>query len=309
MNIDDKNAQAGRNSSDRPSHIWIRLKASQQQTIEEAEQKFGISLNLGIDHAVEENGFALLPIALPLRENEDFYEVKLLMALGQDLLITVEPDAPVEPLERAAALLASLAEVQNSHTVLKTIMESMVDSTHDTVHRISMALNDLSDESIESSGGFDLKGHQVGVADISDTAVRLGQAEELIAKTVEGQLMIERALRWLRRGSVLDDIEMTALLSDVQGGRRHAQFQHAKVRNVLQSLMTTLDLKQNQIIKVFTIVTAVFTPPTLIAAFYGQNFAYMPELSLPWGEWAVMGSTAFFALMPLMYIKRKGWLR
>ena len=73
--------------------------------------------------------------------------------------------------------------------------------------------------------------------------------------------------------------------------------------------MTTLDLKQNQIIKVFTVVTAVFTPPTLIAAYYGQNFANMPELALGWGEWFVMGTTALFALVPLVYIKRKGWLR
>jgi magnesium transporter len=99
------------------------------------------------------------------------------------------------------------------------------------------------------------------------------------------------------------------LLSDIQSLRRYARFQHDKIRNLQQSLMTTLDLKQNQVIKVFTVVTAVFLPPTLIAAFYGQNFANMPELEIIGGEWLVMGMTAVFALAPLAYVKRKGWMR
>jgi len=48
--------------------------------------------------------------------------------------------------------------------------------------------------------------------------------------------------------------------------------------------MTTLDVKQNQIVKVFTIITTVFLPPTLIATFYGMNFSVMPELSFGAGK-------------------------
>lgn len=136
-------------------------------------------------------------------------------------------------------------------------------------------------------------------------------AWELVAKTVEGQLMLARAGRWLRRAAGDERLvhRLPVLLSDIHSLRRYARFQHDKIRNLQQSLMTTLDIKQNQVIKVFTVITAVFTPPTLVAAFYGQNFAYMPELELPWGEWMVMGLTGLFALMPLAYIKRKGWMR
>ncbi len=162
-----------------------------------------------------------------------------------------------------------------------------------------------------ASGGFDTSKSQVGVADISSTAIALGEAEELVAKAVEGQLMLARACRWLRRigGDSQIQQRLPMLLSDIHSLRRYARFQHDKIRNLQQSLMTTLDLKQNQVIKVFTVVTAVFTPPTLIAAFYGQNFAYMPELEIPSGEWIVMGLTGFFAMAPLAYIKRKGWMR
>ena len=73
--------------------------------------------------------------------------------------------------------------------------------------------------------------------------------------------------------------------------------------------MTSLNVRQNQVVKVFTIITAVFLPPTLIATFYGMNFSVMPELSWEWGFTATILLTLLAALLPLWYIKRKGWLR
>ena len=51
------------------------------------------------------------------------------------------------------------------------------------------------------------------------------------------------------------------LLSDIDGVKQHASFEHDKVRYLQQSVMTSLNVKQNQIVKVFTIITAVFLPP------------------------------------------------
>lgn len=300
--------------TDLPASGWIGVRASDRATLDAIERRHGLGLERRITHAVDEGGFVLLPVALPLRDAElmggtSFRTAELLIAFDAELVITVEPDQPVEALGRAQARASRLPAAAGSHEALLLIIESLNDAMQESVAGISLVLNDLADEAVDSSGGFKVEGRQVGVADIAQTAVSLGEAEELIARTVEGQLMLERAARRVRRAAPAEAGMDDALLSDISGGRRHARFQHAKVRNIQQSLMTTLDLKQNQIIKVFTVVTAVFTPPTLIAAYYGQNFAFMPELQFEWGEWFVMGTTALFALAPLAYIKRKGWLR
>ena len=60
-------------------------------------------------------------------------------------------------------------------------------------------------------------------------------------------------------------------------------FEHDKVRYLQQASMGILNMQQNQIVKVFTILTAVFLPPTLVGTMYGMNFAHMPELSWKWG--------------------------
>jgi magnesium transporter len=53
----------------------------------------------------------------------------------------------------------------------------------------------------------------------------------------------------------------------------------------------------------------VFLPPTLVGTMYGMNFAFMPELSWRWGFTVTIALTFFSATLPLIYIKKKGWLR
>ncbi|SDN01229.1 CorA-like Mg2+ transporter protein [Lentzea albidocapillata subsp. violacea] len=62
--------------------------------------------------------------------------------------------------------------------------------------------------------------------------------------------------------------------------------------------MTSLDVKQNQIVKVFTIITAVFLSPTLIATFYGMNFTVMPALAWEHGFLVTTVFTFIAALIP-----------
>lgn len=137
--------------------------------------------------------------------------------------------------------------------------------------------------------------------------------EELIARVQESQLDLARCARYLRSEIGSRDTELRTevemLQADITGVKEHATFEHEKVRYLQQSVMTSLGVKQNQIVKVFTIITAVFLPPTLVATFYGMNFAVMPELSWEWGFTVTIAMTLAAALLPLIYIRQKGWLR
>ena len=43
-----------------------------------------------------------------------------------------------------------------------------------------------------------------------------------------------------------------------------------------------LDINQNRIMTIFTVITVIFAPLTLLAGWYGMNFKYMPELDFPY---------------------------
>ena len=44
-----------------------------------------------------------------------------------------------------------------------------------------------------------------------------------------------------------------------------------------------IGIRQNEIMKSLTVVTTIFLPLSLLAGWYGMNFAGMPELTWPWG--------------------------
>ena len=71
---------------------------------------------------------------------------------------------------------------------------------------------------------------------------------------------------------------------------------------------THLDIKQNNIMTVLTIVTTIFMPLTLIVGWYGMNFTYMPELSWPWAYPAVLIVCIVIVVGGILYFKIKKWL-
>jgi magnesium transporter len=64
----------------------------------------------------------------------------------------------------------------------------------------------------------------------------------------------------------------------------------------------------NNIIKVLTIITAVFVPLSFVAGVYGMNFDYMPELKSRLGYFVVLGVMASIATTLLLVFRRRRWL-
>ncbi|MCR5685204.1 MAG: magnesium transporter CorA [Lachnospiraceae bacterium] len=69
-----------------------------------------------------------------------------------------------------------------------------------------------------------------------------------------------------------------------------------------------LDIKQNRIMTVLTVVTAIFMPLTLIVGWYGMNFRYMPELEWKWGYPVIIAVSIIVAAGCLLFFKKKKWL-
>ena len=71
---------------------------------------------------------------------------------------------------------------------------------------------------------------------------------------------------------------------------------------------TRLEVRQNHIMTILTVVTTIFMPLTLIAGWYGMNFRYMPELNCPWAYPAVIGVCVLIVVGCLYFFRKKKWL-
>jgi magnesium transporter len=67
--------------------------------------------------------------------------------------------------------------------------------------------------------------------------------------------------------------------------------------------------RMNEIMKVLTIVSALFIPLTFIVGIYGMNFEYMPELKKKYGYATVLIVMAISAILMFLYFVKKGWLK
>ena len=69
-----------------------------------------------------------------------------------------------------------------------------------------------------------------------------------------------------------------------------------------------LSIQQNDLMKIFTIVTSIFLPLTLIVGWYGMNFENMPELTWKYGYLAVIICCIAMVVGMIGYFKHKKWL-
>ena len=295
--------------------VWKRLRRGDAAALSAAQAAYRVDFPASTAVVGEDEGFTYLPVTLVLRAGEMLREDQIVFALGDNALVTLESANDFPPFDRALTRMRRFPEYgADPRSVLRTLLEAMNEATEEVIWVASAALEvlnrDIDRITLDSE---DQGGRLFSAADINETMVDLNEQEGLISRCQENQLMLARAARHLRVEVAASSRDLRqqvdTLLSDIDSVKQHASFEHDKVRYLQQSLMNSLTVKQNQIVKVFTIITAVFLPPTLVATFYGMNFAVMPELAWEHGFTAAVAMTLFAAVLPLLYIRRKGWLR
>ena len=146
---------------------------------------------------------------------------------------------------------------------------------------------------------------------------RIGRAEEVNAKVAESLNTILRVVGYLSVSSPsADGVNLSeaerpmalTLLQDLRSLTEVATTQSGKVRFLLDATLGVINIRQSDVIKIFSVVAFVFLPPTLIASIYGMNFKHMPELEWPLGYPLALGLMVFSALVPYAIFRWKKWL-
>ena len=80
------------------------------------------------------------------------------------------------------------------------------------------------------------------------------------------------------------------------------------ISGMLDTYLSVVSNKMNEVMKVLTIIATIFIPLTFIAGIYGMNFEYMPELGWHLGYFMVWFVMAIVAVLMVFYFKKKAWL-
>jgi magnesium transporter len=99
-----------------------------------------------------------------------------------------------------------------------------------------------------------------------------------------------------------DTADHCAQLVDVVDSHREL------VNGLLNTYLSLVGMRTNEVMKVLTIMTSIFIPLTFVAGIYGMNFEFMPELHSPWGYPILLAVMAIVAGAMLLFFRRRGWL-
>jgi magnesium transporter len=78
--------------------------------------------------------------------------------------------------------------------------------------------------------------------------------------------------------------------------------------DLIDSYISIASHHLNQIMKVLTIITAIFVPLSFLAGIYGMNFEHMPELHSSSGYFILLGVMLGIATILLLVFRKKRWL-
>jgi magnesium transporter len=148
----------------------------------------------------------------------------------------------------------------------------------------------------------------------SETLDALGREDEKISNLRESMVSVERLLLFLMSEGRPENAPKSVgqatktALRDLQTMEQDASFKAQKVQFLLDATLGRINLVQNDIIKLFSVIAVIFMPPTVIASIYGMNFNVMPELHWRWGYPLAIALMVCAAIGPYLYFRWKKWL-
>lgn len=148
--------------------------------------------------------------------------------------------------------------------------------------------------------------------DAAATLNAIAQEEDLNGRIRRNMMDTRRAVSFLMRGRLLnaDQFEESRqILRDIESLDGHTSFLFDKINFLMDATVGLININQNKIIKIFSVASVAFLPPTLIASIYGMNFKLFPELDWTFGYPFSLTLMLASAITPFWYFRRRGWLK
>ena len=224
-------------------------------------------------------------------------------------LVTVRYDDP-KPFSIVEHKLArSCSASISGEMVLMELLDAVIDRNADILERAGAEIDQVSHDIFEPES--ERHGH---AKQYSQILIEIGRKGDLTSKVRESLVSVGRVVTFM--SAVMEGVkwskdmreQLKTMQRDVVSLTDHASYLSNKITFVLDAMLGVVNLEQNNIIKLFSVMAVVLMPPTLIASVYGMNFKNMPELEWEHGyPFAVLAMIAA-AVLPYVFFKWKKWL-
>ena len=287
----------------RENLLWIDL----NDVPEEAESRLEQFLKIYIQ---EEEEMEEIEISSRYMETEnslvansrfllkDYDEEIVSFIVKDNILVSVRSQDLASFNETTRKIFANSRNYPTGYHVMTTLLETRVDYDADLIEDLTREIAELSgqlksEEDVDNEILISIKDLQERTMIIRENIV---DKQRICSNMIKSVLFPPDA-----------KAKMSILIKDINSLFEHIRFSFERLEYMQDTFLGLVNIQQNKIIKIFTIVSVIFMPPTLIASIYGMNFKFMPELEWKFGYPFAIVLMICGVIGILWYFKRKKW--
>lgn len=291
-------------SIDKKDIIWIDLLDVSDKT-EDALEGF-LKIDIQEDEEMEEiemsSRYIQTDDSIVANSNflrNDFEVEPVNFILKNSILVStrsVELDSFNETVKK---MFVNTRNFPTGYHVLVALMETRVEKDADMIEDTTDMITNLSSE-INASDHVD-----------EDVLIQIKDLQEKVTIIRQNIMDKQRVIsNFLKCDFFPAELQprLTMIIKDINSLFDYTRFGFDRLDYLQDTFLGLVNIEQNKIIKIFTVVNVIFLPPTLVASMYGMNFDFMPELHWKLGYLFAIGLMVVFTLLILLIFKLKKWL-
>ncbi len=266
---------------------FLKIYIQEDEEIEEIEIS---SRYIQTEDSIVANSYFLL---------ENFTNEPVSFILKNNILVSVR-DVDLRSFnETAKKMFANTKSFPTGFHVLVALLETRVEYDADVIEDTTDLITSLS-KNLSTVDDLD-EDILIQIKDLQEKVMIIRQT------IVDKQRIISNMLR---SGEFPKDLlpRLSMIIKDINSLFEYTKFGFERLDYLQDTFLGLVNIEQNKIIKIFTVVSIIFLPPTLISSIYGMNFKFMPELNWKFGFPFSIGLMVLFTSGIIFFFKRKKWL-
>ena len=253
--------------------IWIDLFSPSGEEKRAVEQFLGTTIQnraqaeeIEISSRFSETEQAIFANTSFLIPGPEEYNEETVSFILTDNILTTLRECPLRSFTDLQRRLLAFPKMYHSgHIAVLSILEQRIDLDADMVELVSKEINQYNKK---VSLGEDIS---------EEFLVDLNQLQDntmLIRENiVDKQRVISSILKSAKYPKEYHQ-RLNVLLKDISSLINHTNFSFERLEYLQNTVLGIISLDQNKIMKVFTLVSLMLMPPTLIASFFGMNVRF-----------------------------------
>jgi magnesium transporter len=289
--------------------LWIDLQKPTLDEIVEVEKCFRINIPTLLQQEeiesssryIEEDEYTIANSKFIQRIDEDnqYVNASVSFLLKDDLLVTYREGEVKAFVECRKKIGINSKSYSSGKKIFISLFEIRIDFDADFIENLSRQITIIG-KSLTAENGTD-----------EELLRQITAYQETTMQIRENIIDKQRVVSMLLKNMEFADDEkerLRILIKDIGSLVDHTNFLFERLEYLQNTFLGLVNIDQNKIIKIFTLVSVIIMPPTLIASMYGMNFRIMPELDWKIGYPMALLLMVGSSLLTWFIFKRHKWL-